>query len=235
MRPLLIFLIACAPLAAQPPVPRYEVKWTSGPIVIDGKVDEKAWDAAAPMEFVFPWDYQTGEKQKTIAKLLWDDDNLYVSYQCEDNDIVAVYTERDDPTFLDDAVEIFINPKPTQIHMYFGLEMNVRGVLFDYLDFDAHYIFKRFNLQGVKLVSFIRGTLNARGDKDSGWSLEVAIPWANFEELSKRPANGTIWTANLNRWDGVAPDRRLSLWSDPWQKTSNPHIPERFGQLVFVK
>ena len=71
--------------------------------------------------------------------------------------------------------------------------------------------------------------LSVRGDEDQGWSLEVAIPWANFEELAKRPTPGTIWTANLNRWDGVEPNRRLSMWSDPVQAQPNPHAPARFG------
>jgi hypothetical protein len=230
-----IFLLLAAAVAAQPPVPRYEVKRASGRIVIDGKLDENAWKAAAPVEFIFPWDFQTGAKQKTTARLLWDDDNLYVGYECEDTDITAQRTERDDPTYMDDAVEIFINPKPSQTAVYFGLEMNARAVLYDYLMSNAQYAFKRFNLQGVQLASFIRGTLNLRGDKDQGWSLEVSIPWVNFEEISKRPAPGDIWTAALNRWDGVEPNRRLSMWSDPLQPTANPHVPARFGQLVFVE
>jgi hypothetical protein len=100
---------------------------------------------------------------------------------------------------------------------------------------DARYAFKRFNLQGVQLATFIRGTLNVRGDVDEGWSLEVAIPWANFEELSARPEPGAVWGMMLNRWDGVEPDRRLSMWSDPLAPRPTPHVPARFGQVVFVK
>ena len=74
-----------------------------------------------------------------------------------------------------------------------------------------------------------------RGDKDKGWSLEVAIPWSNFEGLGARPTPGTVWSANINRWDGVEPDRRMSNWSDPLQPSPNPHVPSRFGQLVFVR
>jgi hypothetical protein len=33
----------------------------------------------------------------------------------------------------------------------------------------------------------LQGTLNNSADKDQGWTLEAAIPWANFEELSRRP------------------------------------------------
>jgi hypothetical protein len=38
----------------------------------------------------------------------------------------------------------------------------------------------------------------------------------------------------LNRWDGVEPDRRMSIWSDPLESTAWPHVPARFGELVFV-
>ena len=89
-----------------PPVPTYEVKRASRPIVVDGKLDDPAWKTAGTIEFQFPWREQTGAKQKTIARVLWDDQYLYVGYDCEDADIVAHYLERDDPTYKDDAVEI---------------------------------------------------------------------------------------------------------------------------------
>jgi hypothetical protein len=227
-------LICGVSLLAQPPVPRYEVRRATSRIVIDGKLDDKAWASAPVIEFIFPWESQTGAKQKTRARLLWDDDYLYVGYECDDTDIVALRGERDDPTYLDDAVELFVNPKPAQNTVYFGLEMNARAVLYDYLMVDSQYAFKRFNLEGVLLASFIRGSLNTRGDEDHGWSLEVAIPWVNFEELAKRPVPGTVWPANLNRWDGVEPNRRLSMWSDSGRAEPSPHGSARFGQLVFV-
>lgn len=127
MRILLVLLALAAPLVAQPPIPRYEVKRASGRIVIDGKPDEKAWEAAPVAELVFAWESQTGAKQKTAARLLWDDNFLYVSYDCEDAEITARYQERDEPVYLDDAVEIFVNPRPSQTGAYYGLEMNARA------------------------------------------------------------------------------------------------------------
>ena len=235
MRFIAPFLLASGALLAQPPIPHYDVKRATSAIVVDGRPDDKAWADAGKIELIFPWEAQTGAKQKTTARLLWDDDNLYVSYECEDSDITAHFTERDDPTYRDDAVEIFINPMPSQTGIYFGLEMNALAVLYDYVMYDSKNLFKQFDLRGVKLATNIEGTMNVSGDKDKGWSLEVAIPWANFEGLGKKPIPGTVWAANINRWDGTEPNRRMSNWSDPVQPRANPHVPARFGQLQFVQ
>jgi cellulose/xylan binding protein with CBM9 domain len=228
-------LLAGAPFVGLPDIPRYEVKRAPSPPTIDGKLDEVAWaQASPPIVLQFLWDSQTGAKQKTAARLLWDSQALYVGFDADDADVTARFLQRDDPTYRDDAVEIFINPDPTQETVYYGFEMNARGVLYDYLNYNSRTLFKRFDATGVTVASAVRGTLNEREDVDNGWSLEVAIPWANFEELSRRPpVAGTVWKANVNRWDGVEPKRRMSIWSDPRNTTSWPHVPSRFGELVF--
>jgi hypothetical protein len=227
-----------APPAARAtgPIPRVEVKRTTGPITIDGKPDEAAWTKATPLPFVFPWAEQGGAKQATTARLVWDDRALYVAYDCDDADVVAHHGRQDDPTYEDDAVEIFINPDPRQ-SFYVGLEMNARATMYDYFFAFPRALIKRWDLTGAQLATSVRGTLNQTGDKDKGWSLEVAIPWSNLGDLTKStpPAPGTVWTANLNRWDGTAPKRRLSQWSDSGLPTPNPHKPERFGELVFAE
>jgi hypothetical protein len=237
MRMLLVAFVAAAPLLAQTPIPRYEVKRATAGITVDGKLDEPAWtNASAPLTLQFLWENQTGTKQKTYARVVWNAQALYLGYEVEDTDINARYLQRDDPTFQDDAVEFFINPDPKQEVMYYGFEMNVRGVLYDYLNYNSRTLFKRWDATGMTIATTIRGTMNERTDTDTGWTLEASIPWANFEELSRRPpVAGTVWKANFNRWDGVAPARRMSIWSDPENTTSWPHVPSRFGELLFVE
>ena len=222
--------------APSAPIPRYEVKRASSPITIDGKLDEAAWARASPaMTLQFLWDSQTGAKQKTYARVVWDAQAFYIGFDADDADINARFEQRDDPTYQDDAVEIFINPDPKQETLYYGFEMNARGVVYDYLNYNSRTFFKRWDATSMKVATSVRGTMNNRTDIDSGWSLEAAIPWANFEELSRRPpVAGTVWKANLNRWDGVPPNRRMSIWSDPQNSDSWPHVPSRFGELVFV-
>jgi len=244
--PIAVFLvgisIVASSLSAQTPasspasVPRYEVSRVSSPITVDGKLDEPAWTGTPAVTLQFLWESQTGAKQATRARLLWDAQALYVGFDAEDADINAQFLNRDDPTYQDDAVEIFINPDPKQETVYYGFEMNVRGVLYDYLNYNSRTLFKRWDATEMKIATSIRGTMNLRTDTDGGWSLEASIPWANFEELSRRPpAIGAIWKVNFNRWDGVPPNRRMSIWSDPQNTTSWPHVPSRFGEIVFVE
>jgi Carbohydrate family 9 binding domain-like len=237
VRMLLATLLAVVPLVGQPAIPRYEVRRATSAIVIDGVLDDAAWKgAAAPLTLQFLWDSQTGARQGTRAQLLWDAEALYIGYDVDDADITAQFTERDDPTYRDDAVEIFINPSPGQEDVYFGFEWNARGVMYDYLNYQGRTLFKRFDATGVQVAAKLRGTLNERTDTDRGWSLEAAIPWGNFEPLARRPPEpGTVWKANVNRWDGVEPDRRMSIWSDPLQTAPRPHVPARFGELAFVE
>ena len=122
-------LLAPGALMAQSAVPRYEVARATPPIAVDGELDDAAWSAAAPpVTLQFLWDEQTGAKQRTLVRLLWDEQALYVAYDAEDADITAQYTQRDDPTYRDDALEIFVNPDPRQEAVYYGFEINARGV-----------------------------------------------------------------------------------------------------------
>jgi hypothetical protein len=216
-------------------LPAYEVLRAVGDIRIDGRLDEADWSAARGVTLQFPWGSQTGAKQKTVVKLLWDDRNLYLGYDCEDAEITAVYNTRDDPTYKDDCVEIFISPNLQKIDLYYGLEMNCRAVLYDYFYVFKRSLIKRFDMRDVKLATDLRGTLNVSGDSDEGWSLEVSIPLENFKDLTGDipPRPGTSWRINLNRWDGVEPHRRLSIWSPSGLERPDPHNPERFGILVF--
>ncbi len=230
---LLVFaLLLAIPVFAQETVPTYVVPKTGAKMIIDGELDA-AWQQSPVVELVFPWEQQTGAKQKTTARMLWDDQNLYVFYECSDEDIVSLYTRRDDPTYRDDAVEIFINPRPSQEITYYGLEMNAGAVLYDYVAVMPRTFYKRFQLEGVQLAVKVTGTRNVRGDKDQGWTLELAIPLVNFETLAAKPNTGDRWRVQLNRWDGVEPNRRLSMWVDPKVENSWPHVPSRFGWLQF--
>ncbi len=85
-----------------------------------------------------------------------DADTLYVGYEAEDTDITATYENRDDPTYKDDCVEIFIKPSQ-ETDSYFGMEMNARGVLYDYFYPFPKGLDKDLNFDGVQLKTTLAG------------------------------------------------------------------------------
>lgn len=244
-RHLLAVLLCAAAANAQlaprpggelPATPEHQASRAAGPITVDGALDEPSWRSAAPLALQFFWPEQTGAKQATRVRLVWDDQALYAGYECDDADITARHTNRDDKTYEDDCVELFLLPdRQRWPGVYVGLEMNARGVLYDYLTVPPLTVLKRFQLDGCEVATQLQGTLNRSDDTDTGWTLEVKIPWANLEEfLGRAPAAGDRWGLMLNRWDGTEPNRALSLWSDSGTQIPSPHNADRFGALVLA-
>jgi len=178
----LAWLLAAGALVAAPPQ-RYEVKRAASPIQIDGKADEPAWEAAGKIEVPAP--------SPTTVRLLWDDNFLYLAFECEDSDSVVIQ----------------IHPKPPQTDAYIGLEIDRRATGRAFLRV-GEYVFRQFHLQGVRLSTYVEG---------HAWTAEVAIPWNNFDDLSRQHGAGSTWTANWGRGSAAPPPL------------------DQFGELVFVK
>ena len=216
-------------------MPRYEVKRASSKIAVDGKLDEAAWKNAGTIVFQFPWEKQTGAKQRpwrgccgTTRIFMW-------ATNARMPILWRFYLKRDDPTYKDDAVEIFINPDPAQ-SFYYGMEMNARATLYDY--------FLRVPATADRTGRFQRRAAchehegHVESDRRPGRGL-VTGSGDSVEEFCRTGEEdsataGAVWRANLNRWDGTEPNRRLSQWANSGMDTPNPHNPARFGELVFV-
>jgi hypothetical protein len=175
-------------------------------------------------------------KEQTEARLLWDNEHLYVSFRCDDAHISAEHTERDSPVYRDDCVELFTAPNPDQPNNYFNIEMNVRGA------FLAQHrpggpgkpVEPDWNATGIVIATAIDGTLNDDTDTDRGWILEAAIPLANFRTVARHtpPQPGDVWLLNLNRLGGKT-NPQHSQWSPGQTDRPNFHAPQYFGRVNF--
>src|SRR5258705_7376671 len=76
-------------------LPVYEVSRTATPVKVDGKLDDAVWNKVAPMrDFRQNLDGEPGVV-KTEARMLYDDNFLYVSFRCPDKNIWATMKARD--------------------------------------------------------------------------------------------------------------------------------------------
>jgi streptogramin lyase len=218
-------------------IPRYVVNRIDSKIQIDGRLDEAAWRNATELsKFKFAW-WKSGKKEQTVARMLWDDKFLYVSYQCEDAHVSAENTEHDSAVYQDDCVELFTAPNPKRPNDYFNIEMNVNRAILDrhHPDGPGKKV-PNWNSKGIVIATTVDGTLNNDADNDRGWILEVAIPFANFSHVTKtsHPSDGDIWHLNLNRLGGKT-NKQYSQWSTGKTEHPNFHDPDSFGRISFSK
>jgi hypothetical protein len=260
-----VLLFPVTRAAAEFPVPRetgllrtYACPLTDQAPVIDGRLDDAAWDAA-------PWtdeflDIQGAElpapRLRTRAKMLWDQDNFYVAASMGEPHVWASLTERDAVIYHDNDFEVFIDPDGDN-HLYYELEINALGTEWDLLLIkpyrDGAPAVNAWDIQGLRTGIDIQGTCNDPSDMDSGWSVEIAIPWEVMAQCAGRPAPpepGHIWRVNFSRvqWRTRIVDGRYEKLTDPktgkWLPEDNwvwspqgliaMHYPERWGEVLFV-
>jgi hypothetical protein len=222
-------------------------------ITIDGKLDDPAWEAA-------PWtdafvDIE-GEKQpkprlRTRAKMLWDDEALYIAAELEEPHVWATLTDHDSVIFNDNDFEVFIDPDGDN-HHYGELELNARNTTWDLLLTkpyrDRGKPVAAWEIMGLKTAVHVNGTLNDPSDKDTSWTVEIKWPWTGWKELTGEkfplpPQNGNQWRINFSRveWDMEIVDRSYRklpnrpehnwVWSP--QGVIDMHRPERWGYVQF--
>ena len=114
--------------------PVYRVSRAREAIIVDGKMDESDWKNAEvqPLTNFFRLDKPV-ERQNSKFRMLWDDVNLYLFYECEDTSLTARETNFDGRTYIDDCAEFFVVPAPDSVYMHFGFEINITEVRFDYI------------------------------------------------------------------------------------------------------
>lgn len=258
---LMTTVVLSVPAAAQTPR-EYVCQRASAPLSIDGSLDEQSWKDAAWTDFFIdiqgdgvPQARLPEPRYATRAKMLWDDDFLYLAAEMEEPHLWATLTERDAVIFYDNDFEVFIDPDG-DTHAYYEFEMNALGTVWDLMLLkpyrDGGPAIDSWDIQGLRVGVQLEGTLNDASDQDSGWTVEIAMPWSVLEEAARHPgppAPGETWRINFSRvqWRLDHTDsgytKRLDvatgepLPEDNWvwspQHAINMHRPEHWGFVQF--
>jgi len=181
--------------------------------------------------------------------MLWDDDYLYVGARLEEPDVWASLRQHDSVIFRDNDFEVFLNPTG-DTRNYFEFEINALNTGWD-LFLPKPYkqggkADNSWEIRGLLTAVSIDGTLNHPGDRDRGWSVELAFPWNAFRERSGmgRPDPDAEWRINFSRveWQvrvaGGNYQKLPGLREDNWvwspQGLVDMHGPEHWGFAKFV-
>jgi hypothetical protein len=217
--------------AQAPHLPVYQVVRTSGPIKIDGKLDEISWTKARLVgEFV---NNSNGSQStyKTEARVLYDENYLYFAFRCVDDNIWSTMRRRDEHLWEEEVVEVFLQPDSNQ-PSYVELEVNPLGTMLDiYLLAERkplHY--ESWNSEKLRWAVQVNGSVDGKaGDRD--WTCEIALPIEDMVTAQHRPPlPGDRWRMNLYRGEQLPKPAGLA-WSPTLR--DDFHIPQRFGEIVF--
>jgi hypothetical protein len=222
-------------------------------IVVDGKADDPAWGAAASTgPFV---DVASGRSAASYpvlgaARLTWDKENMYVLIEVKDADVIGYFTDKaaqpkdwtvtgQPMTWTKDTAEIMIDPDGDGDNVnYYEIQINPANKVFK-TQFDA-YNSPKTDPQGpygheewdpkMKSAVVVRGTIDKGGDKDEGYVVEAAIPWAAFEKGAKNhpPKPGDSWRMNFYAME----NNGGTAWS-PILGQGNFHRASRFGRVTW--
>jgi putative heme-binding domain-containing protein len=214
----------------------YDIYRAASPINIDAKLDERDWQQAPSVgDFDFPW-FKEGAKEQTVAKLLWDDENLYVSWYAHDRHISASVTQRHGPVSKDDCVEIFLSPNPEKVKNYYTFEINAIGTMLNRARTDWWSGPPTWEPEGVRYRATYHGLpKKEESPQDDHWIVEAAIPLKNFarDAAHTPPRNGDRWRLNLQRLGGLT-NSQASTWAPLPEGVRSFHTPEAFGYVRFV-
>ncbi|MDR2382087.1 MAG: carbohydrate-binding family 9-like protein, partial [Bifidobacteriaceae bacterium] len=240
----------------RPPV--YVCRRATKPFTADGRLDKDFW---AEAELTDPFVDIEGEdrpapRYATRAKLLWDDENLYIGAELRGPEIWATVTQRDAIIYDDNDFEVFLLHPDSGERQYYELEMNALNTVWDLLLTkpyrDGGMPVNGFDFHGLQTAVFVDGAVNDPTQRNRLWSAEVAIPFHSISECARRnrgPQAGEYFRMNFSRvhWDVDIADGAYRKRRDPesgrllpennwvWSPTGlvNIHYPELWGFVFF--
>lgn len=172
---------------------------------LDGVVDAAAGEwTHAPSVLVDSLHGEPWPPSETEVWFGWDDDHLYVAGKVVDPDLYSTFTTQDDPLYRQEALEIFVAGTDTG-RRYLELQASARGVTFD-ARFPAYRKGDEAWDSSWRIGVHAGGTVDGPVDRDQGWALEAAIPWAEICEetdVTCPVGQGTKLRVNVFRLERV--------------------------------
>jgi hypothetical protein len=236
MRTLLLVLILGVQACALATVPSVQGVKLETPPLIDGVLDDDAWQQAAKVErFIDPF---TGKEppDRTIAWIAYDNLAIYVAFHCLDPHPSGIVSHSIQPGASfegEDYVAVTIDPQNTR--SWSGLN---------------RFRVNALGTQGEELAGGRAGKREWRGvwqaaskRTEDGWTVEMRIPWAMLSNVK----GGSSKTISLNfmryqrrtqtrsYWADLTPATRLELMGQ-WVEVEPPVVstPRRIEFLGYT-
>lgn len=167
-------------------------------------------------------------QQQTVAQICYNEQALFVRFDCEDSDIWGTYTQRDDPIYDEEVVEVFIGAGEQTPVDYYEFEISPNGVLLDLTVHNPTGQRSELKTDFAWDCPGLTWMAGRQADRLHWWAA-FAIPWASIGAPAQLPA---LWRANFYRIERPRDcDPEFSCWSPTMTNPADYHKPAYFGLL----
>ena len=209
--------------------PRAKVSFIADDFAIN-EFDSDAWGLADAILIDKEWSGEpaTGSRHVDV-RLLWSDTALYVLFEARQGEPLFLNENPQTVTktmelWEHDVCELFLAPDAKEPRRYAEFEIAPTGEWLDLMvdwtkdeprDWDYESGMEAFSRIEADKVTMI-----------------MKIPWPAF---SGKPTAGDVWAGNLYRAVGSGETRGYLAWSPTMTDIPQFHVPENFGEFVFVR
>ena len=218
----------------------YKVSRLDEPMLINADWNKPQWHSVEPLNIALFMGAKPDHLPKTQAKVLYDQEHIYIIFRVEDRYVRAIETQRHGKVWEDSCVEFFLTPGSDISNGYFNVETNCIGtILLHYQPRPDENIrpLKPAECNRLEIATSIpKKVIDPEIAGPLTWTLEYCVPIEIFGEYRQviRPAPGVKWRANFYKCAETVSHPHWLTWSLVENDVPNFHLPEYFGTLEFV-
>ncbi len=199
--------------------------YAAQPATIDGIIQPGEWIS---QDSIYVFDDSLRMETAISIRSQWDSTYLYLLFDVRDTNLLSVQAERDHPLLAkDDIIEFLLDTKDDHGECWNSddiiYHINLAGQTKDDRGNDSCKSDARWNGE-AKIAVTTYGTVNQPDDIDTGYVVEVAVPW---KEIEQTPKPGLVLGANF----GGQSDGYFYDWVDAWPFRQ----PFKFGKIILTK
>jgi len=224
----------------RPSSPIYKIARLNKAMPIDANWNKAEWKKIKAIKITNYMGKLPAFKPKVEAKMMYDNDNVYVIFRVKDRYVHSVIKEYNGNVSGDACVEFFFAPDSNFPERYFNLEINAGGtpLLFYILPPYPKAKYTKLDPEDIKQIEIAHSlpkVVDPEIKDPVTWTLEYRIPLSLLEKFSNvtRPAPGVIWKANFYKTASHSSNPHWITWSVVDNPKPNFHLPQFFGTLEF--
>jgi len=192
-------------------------------------LDNPAWSAADVLPIDKAWSGELANRGRcTAVRLLWSSTALFVRFDAHQAEPLYVnehpqVAAKTMQLWEHDVCELFLASDPDDPRRYAEFEIAPTG---EWLDLMVDW-----TKDEPRDWEYISGMEPFAKIEPGTVVMAMKIPWTAF---GKKPEAGDVWLGNLFRQVGSGETRGYLAWSPTMTPEAQFHVPEKFGEFIFV-